>query len=551
MLKSLYISNYALINELMMNFDDGFTVLTGETGAGKSIIIGALSLVLGQRADTKVIKEGELKSVVEAQFEIKNYRLQSFFDQNELDYADVCVVRREITSNGKSRVFINDTPVSLIQLRDLAAHLLDIHSQHENLLLSTENYQLDFVDAVIQNQKELFDYQKFYREWQQAEKNLKKIKEEAGKQTADLDYLQFQYNQLEEAKLQEGEQKELEEEQEMLMHVEEIKRELQQADFMLSSDEINALKLVKESALGLNKIQSYLIESELWKERLESILLDLKDISDEISKSESRIEFNPERFSEIEERLSLFYSLQKKFKVETVEELIELRDDFGNRLNRIENYDDVLKDAERLFQEAEKHLIEKANVLSETRKKARFSIESFLVEKLVALGIPDVKMEVFVQKSDIFTEKGNDIVQLMFSANKNRSLQPIADIASGGEISRVMLAVKSLLVHKSELPTIIFDEIDTGVSGEIASRVGDIMKFMSENTQVITITHLPQIAAKGTHHFKVYKDNTTENVTTYITKLSQKEREQEIAQLLSGKQITEAALQNAKELLKN
>ncbi len=550
MLKSLYISNYALINELTIEWESGFTVLTGETGAGKSIIIGALSLVLGQRADTRVIKEGEQKSVVEAQFEIKNYRLQSFFEQNGLDYADVCEVRREITANGKSRAFINDTPVSLVQLRDLTVHLLDIHSQHENLLLSTENYQLNFVDAIAQNGKELADYGQTYQAWQQAEKNLKKIKHEAEQQTADLDYLQFQFNQLYEAALIPEEQAELEEEQEMLTHVEEIKRELQQADFLLASDEANALKFVKETASGLNRIENYLSESKDWAERLESVFLELKDISSEITRAENRTEFNPERLNEVEERLSLIYSLQKKFKVETVEELIDLRETFKARLNRIENFDEALKEAEKALLQAEDEMKSSANLLSETRKNVSPSIERFLVERLVSLGMPDVKVQVSVQPAETFTEKGNDVIQLLFSANKNRSLQPIAEVASGGEISRVMLAVKSLLVHKSELPTIIFDEIDTGVSGETANRVGDIMKFMSENTQVITITHLPQIAAKGGHQFKVYKDSASENVITHIKKLTSAEREEEIAQMLSGSQITFAALENARELLK-
>lgn len=550
MLKSLYISNYALINALTIEWDNGFTVLTGETGAGKSIIIGALSLVLGQRADTRVIKEGEQKSVVEALFEIKNYRLQPFFEENQLDYADVCGVRREITANGKSRAFINDTPVSLIQLRDLTVHLLDIHSQHENLLLSTENYQLNFVDAVAQNEQELAAYGQKFQAWQQAEKNLKKIRHESELQTADLDYLQFQFNQLQEAALQPDEQAELEEEQEMLTHVEEIKRELQQADFLLVSDEANALRLVKDAASGLNRVENYLAESKDWAERLDSVLLELKDISSEISRAENRTEFNPERLNAVEERLSLIYSLQKKFKVETVEELIELRETFKARLNHIENFDEALKEAEQALLQAENEMKAAARVVSETRKNISPTIEQFLVERLVSLGMPDVKMQVAVQPAETFTEKGNDVVQLLFSANKNRSLQPIAEVASGGEISRVMLAVKSLLVHKSELPTIIFDEIDTGVSGETANRVGDIMAFMSENTQVITITHLPQIAAKGAHQFKVYKDSASDNVITHIKKLTSAEREQEIAQMLSGSQITQASMENARDLLK-
>lgn len=550
MLKSLYISNYALINTLTIDWNNGFTVITGETGAGKSIIIGALSLVLGQRADTRVIKEGEDKCVVEAIFDVANNHLQPFFEKYELDYSEVCSVRREITSSGKSRVFINDTPVSLNQLRELTVHLLDIHSQHENLLLATENYQLNFVDAVAQNHSELSGYDQAYQAWLTADKKLKKIKQEVEQQSSDLDYLQFQYNQLTEATLQEGEQKELEEEQEMLTHVEEIKRELQFADYALNSDEVNAFKLLKDTNAGLRKIQSYLPEAESWNARLESILLDLKDIISEINKAESRTEFNPARLAEVEERISLLYTLQKKFKVETVESLIELRDSFAERLNRIENFEDVLREAVQDLEKAVNHLTQTANLLSESRLKVAKVIESFLIEKLIALGIPDVSIQVHIIKTETFTEKGNDIVQLLFSANKNRALQPIADIASGGEISRVMLAIKSLMVHKSDLPTIIFDEIDTGVSGEIANRVGEIMQFMSEDTQVITITHLPQIAAKGSNHFKVYKEDVLGSVNTYISVLNDAERENEIAQMLSGQVISEAALQNAKELLK-
>lgn len=550
MLKSLYISNYALIATLNIDWNNGFTVITGETGAGKSIIIGALSLVLGQRADTKAIKEGEEKCIVEATFQIRKNHLTSFFDKYDLDYSEVCGVRREITSNGKSRVFINDTPVSLNQLRELTVHLLDIHSQHENLLLASENYQLNFVDAVAQNQLELATYEQAYHAWLLADKKLRKIKQEAEQQTSDLDYLQFQYNQLNDARLQEGEQKELEDEQEILNHVEEIKRELQHADYALNSDEVNAVKLVKETALGIRKIQSFLPDADNWSERLESVLLELKDITSEISRVESRTEFNPTRLAEVEERISLLYGLQKKFKAETVESLIELRNSYAERLNRIENYEDVLKEAEKDLETALAHLIETAEALCQTRINVSNSIEKFLIEKLMALGMPDVSIKVQITKSAEFTEKGNDVVQLLFTANKNRSLQPIADIASGGEISRVMLAIKSLMVHTSEMPTIIFDEIDTGVSGETASRVGEIMQFMSENTQVITITHLPQIAAKGENHYKVYKDEVSGNVNTYIAPLSVHDRENEIAQMLSGQIITEAALMNAKELLK-
>ncbi|MFV0471936.1 MAG: DNA repair protein RecN [Paludibacteraceae bacterium] len=551
MLTSLYISNYALISELTINFENGLTVITGETGAGKSIIMGALSLVLGQRADTKSIKEGEIKSVVEARFEIKNDNLHLFFEQNELDYDEVCTIRREITGNGKSRAFINDTPVSLVQLRDLTTNLIDIHSQHENLLLITENYQIDFVDAVAQNQAISESYLQSYQKRLDTEKELKKIKQEIEQQNTDSDYLQFQYNQLSEASLQEEEQSELEEEQEILAHVEEIKRALQQVYFLLANDETNASKLLRDTILGLNRIANYLPESTAWTERLESILLEVKDITTEISRTESHTEFNPQRLQQVEERLNLIYSLQKKFKVENVEQLIELRDTFKNRLSQIENFDDIMRAAENELVQANRKMLAWATQLSKSRVNSIPIIENFLTDKLIALGIPDVCIKISIINSDTFTEKGNDAVQLLFSANKNRSLQPIAEVASGGEISRVMLAVKSLLVQRAKLPTIIFDEIDTGISGEIANRVGEIMQFMATTTQVITITHLPQIASKGEHHFKVYKDNDAENVITHITKLTPQEREVEIAQLLSGQNITEAALQNAKELLKS
>lgn len=550
MLKTLHIVNYALIDDLTIHFDKGLTVITGETGAGKSIIIGALGLILGQRAEIKSIKEGEEKSIVEAEFEIKNYNLHSFFKENDLDYNDLTVIRRELLANGKSRAFINDTPVSLSQLKSLSAYLLDIHSQHENILISSDNYQLNFVDAVAQNNLELEKYQAAYRQWIQSVNKLKKLQQDAASRTADQEYLQFQYNQLYEANLQQGEQAELEEEVEKMEHVEEIKRELLQADYLLSSGDVNALKLIKDTNSGLLRITSYLNESGDWTKRLESLLLELKDIASEIEKSESNTEFNPERLNVLQDRLSMIYSLQKKFKLDTIEELIELKDSLQERLNHIDNFDEYLKEIEKEVDTAKQEMQENAGILSQTRKKIAPETEKFLVQQLVALGIPDAQLQISIVKKEDFDETGADNVQLMFSANKNRSVQPIAQIASGGEISRVMLAIKSLLVHKSSLPTIIFDEIDTGVSGEVASRVGDIMKFMSETTQVITITHLPQIAAKGAHHFKVVKNSNTTDVNTTIFKLSSDERETEIAQLLSGKIVSDAALQNARELLK-
>ena len=551
MLKSLSIANYALISNLKIDFGSGLSVLTGETGAGKSIIIGALSLMQGQRADTKVIKEGTQKSVVEANFEIGNYHLQSFFDENELDYSDICQIRREITVAGKSRAFINDTPVSLNLLRDLSNRLLDIHSQHENLLLSTEDYQLQVVDTIGQNYAELLAYQTSFYQWNKAKTELQKLLKESERQHADLDYLQFQLTQLEEAHLKTGEQTDLEEELETLSHVEEIKRELQMADTLLSMDEANVLKSMKEISNAVQRIKNYLPKADNWSERIESIYIDLKDLSLDISAEQERTDFNPERLEYVDNRLSLLYALQKKFKAESVEELITLRDSYRKQLNRIDNFEDELKETEKFVNAAYNEMKNTARMLTVSREKAKPTIEKYLIEQLSLLGMANVQFVVGITNSEDYTEKGNNTVEFLFSANKNRSVQAVAEIASGGEISRLMLAIKSLLIRKSDLPTIIFDEIDTGVSGEIAGRMGEIMKKMSESTQVITITHLPQIAAKGNAHFCVYKDHSGIQTETYIKYLTDEERVKELAQMLSGKTVTDAALMNARELLKN
>ena len=551
MLKSLSISNYALISNLRIDFDEGFSVITGETGAGKSIIIGALSLVQGQRADTRVVMEGTQKSIVEAAFEIGNYRLQPFFEENELDYSPVCQVRREITVTGKSRAFVNDTPVSLNVLRELSLRLLDIHSQHENLLLSTENYQLQVVDTIAQNQTELTDYQIAFDEWNKAVAELQKLRREAARQSADLDYLQFQLNQLDEANLKAGELAELETELETLSHVEEIKRELLLADSLLSVDELNIRKLLKETENAIQKIKKYLTDANDWSERLLTLNIELKDIASEISAAQERIDFNPERLDYVDNRLSTLISLQKKFKVETEEELIEIREDYRKQLNRIDNFDEELKNAGEKVGLAFEKLKTEATLLNHTRIGTKPVIEKYLIEQLRLLGMENVQFVVNISPTDEFTDRGNDKVEFMFSANKNRTVQAVAEIASGGEISRLMLAIKSLLISKSDLPTIIFDEIDTGVSGEIAGRMGEIMKKMSHITQVITITHLPQIASKGTAHYLVYKDSSGTSTETRIQQLNPEARIQELAAMLSGKTVTEAALLNAKDLLNN
>ncbi len=551
MLKSLFISNYALINELSVDFTDGMTALTGETGAGKSIIIGALSLILGQRADTKTIKEGESKSTLEVNFDIERYKLQHFFDENELDYSPETIIRREITSNGKSRAFINDTPVQLNILRELGSKLLDIHSQHENLLLSNEDYQLNVVDTIANNRDLREDYVIKYKNWLDAKKELKILQTDVEKQKQEEDYLKFQLEQLDEANLIENEQEELEQEQETLSNVELIKTELQNALQNLESDEINAVSAIKDAGNAIRKIDHFLSENHSISERIEQIFIELKDISQELNSYQDKIDFNPEKLEFIDNRLSLLYQLQKKNRVDSVAELIQIREKWRAQLQKIENFEEEIQKAQKRVVENENELRESANRLSQSRNTIILEIEENLIEILKRLGMVDIQFQIQLAPLQNYSESGMDQATFLFSANKNRTMQPVAEIASGGEISRFMLAIKSMTAQKSDLPTIVFDEIDSGVSGDIAGRMGNIMKLLSQHSQVIVITHLPQIAAKANDHFSVFKDNTTHETITHIKRLNEEERMREIAQMLSGTSITEAALANAKELLKN
>ena len=550
MLKSLYISNYALISELNISFDAGFSVITGETGAGKSIILGALSLILGQRADNKSIKIDADKCVIEASFDISNYvHLDDFFIQNDLDKSDDhCVIRRELTNQGKSRAFINDTPVSLNLIRELSNRLLDIHSQHENLLLSNEGYQLDVVDTVAQNSALLLCYRTVFTQWKGLQSELNLLQKTAEKQLADLDYVQFQFQQLSDANLLENEQQELELEQDTLSHAEEIKSELQKVQQLLV-EEHASLSMLKDSVTAISRIKNFIPDGESWHERLHSAFIEMKDITAEMSAFEERVEFNPTRLEWVQSRLSEIFSLQKKYKVTSVQELIALRNGFADQLQRIDSFDeDILALKAKIALTLEK-LMQEALQLTKSREMACEPIQKHLVEQLTKLGMLNIQFQVQITPLREFSENGNDEVQFLFSANKNRPVQPVTQIASGGEISRVMLSIKSLIAHKSDLPTIIFDEIDTGVSGEIAHKMGEIMQSMSTDMQVLTITHLPQIAAKGANHYRVYKDESGAQTQTHIERLSADERVVELAQMLSGKNVTDAALRNARELL--
>lgn len=524
-------------------------MLTGETGAGKSIIIGALSLILGQRADSRAIKEGEQKCVIEAGFDIKDYGLEAFFAENELDYdGEDCLIRRELTVAGKSRAFVNDTPVSLAQLRELSGRLIDIHSQHENLLLSNDGYQLNVVDTIARNASLLAAYRERYDRWRALQAELLRLKKMADKQSADLEYMQFQYRRLADAALREGEQEELEQEQETLSHAEEIKSELSKAAHVLAGDEM-ALPLLKEAASALGRVRDYMPEGEGWSERLQSAYIELKDIADEIQNREERLEVDPVRLEQVEVRLSELYTLYKKYRVEDVDGLIALRDELEADLQRIGSFDEEVEALERKIASAEKDLAQAAGELTRSRSAATAPIEDYLVEQLSRLGMPNIRFKVDIHESADYSETGRDEVQFLFSANKNKAMQPVAQVASGGEIARVMLSVKSMTAHRAGLPTIVFDEIDTGVSGEIAHRMGAIMQTMGKDMQVITITHLPQIAARGEQHYKVYKDESGEQAQTFIRHLNQDERVREIAKMLSGDQVTEAALQQAEKLM--
>lgn len=551
MLKSIYISNYALITSLHIHFEGGLTVLTGETGAGKSIILGALSLILGQRADNKSIKSNEDKCVVEALFDISGYQhLYGFFEENDLDDdGQTCLIRRELLSTGKSRAFINDTPVSLNQLRDLSNRLLDIHSQHENLLLSNAAYQLEVVDTVAGNAAELSGYQDSHRLWLSSAKALEHLKKQAAKEAAELDFIKFQCDQLQTANLIEDEQELLENELEALNHVEEIKTELNRSVGLLESEELGVLIALKDAISAFSKVHKYIPDGIAKYERMQSAYIDLKDLNSELSSFQEKLELDPDRLAQIQNRLSDIYALQQKFKVKTVAELIALRDDYMAQLTHIESFDEEILLCQQKLDEALLQMEQKAGVLTATRKHQLPVIEKFMVEQLSLLGMPHVQFKVQLTKADVYNEHGVDVVTFLFSANKNREMQAVEQIASGGEISRLMLTIKTLIANKSDLPTIIFDEIDTGVSGEIAHRMGEIMLKMGHSMQVITITHLPQIAAKGNHHFRVFKDDSGAQTETYIEKLSDEQRIAEIAGMLSGEQRGEAAIQNAKELL--
>jgi DNA repair protein RecN (Recombination protein N) len=549
MLKSLVISNYALIDQLEIDFSEGFSVITGETGAGKSIILGALSLVLGQRSDTSALKDKEKKSVIEAEFNIAEYGFEQLFEEGDVDYFEDTTIRREILSSGKSRAFVNDTPVNLGFLKKIADGLIDIHSQHQNLLLGESYFQQKVVDTVAQNEGLIADYKSIYSRYKLLLKEKSVLEKENAALKDEADYMLFQYKQLEELKLSVGEQGELEQEREVLSHAEEIKGGLFSVVQSFNGESISVLAELKEVSRNLDRISAFLPMAEEWNKRAESAYFELEDLQSELERKIDTIDHDPERLLWVNERLDQIYSLQQKHHVEDVASLLQIQHELAEKLEKVSSFDVDLEEKQKQIDETFDDLKQAAKVLTQSRKKVLKGIEDTLVAQLVELGMPNVVLKVACNPLNEFSENGADEINFLFSANKNGQLAAIPKVASGGEMSRVMLCIKSLLSLSKGLPTIIFDEIDTGVSGEVADKMGRIMQAISENIQVISITHLPQIAVKGKQHYKVYKTDNEIETQTCITKLTNEHRIKEIAKMLSGSDLTEAALTNAKALL--
>lgn len=550
MLQSLFIQNYALIEKLDIRFMSGFSVITGETGAGKSIILGAIGLLLGQRADVKSLRTGASKCIIEARFDVSAYGMQPFFAHHELEYEPECILRREVYASGKSRAFINDTPASLSQMKELGEQLIDVHSQHQNLLLNQEGFQLNFIDILAHNDHLLSQYRECYQAWKQHTRRLQELIEQAAQSKADEEFVRFQLQQLDEAALQADEQEELEQEAETLSHAEEIKGALYKAEQLLLGDEGGLLPALKEGYTSLRSVSRYHASLQELAQRAESSYIELKDIAQELALQNEKIGFNPVRLDEVNTRLNLLYTLQQKHRLSTVGELMALADEFRNRLTGITSLDEEIATLTESCETLRQEVIRFAGELTESRRPVAAAAEQEMASRLALLGMPNVRFRVELGQRKEVGPSGQDTVTFLFSANKNGQLQNITSVASGGEIARVMLSVKAMIAGAVQLPTIVFDEIDTGVSGEIADRMADIMHEMgAANRQVISITHLPQIAARGAAHYKVYKEDNDTETNSHIRLLTAEERVEELAHMLSGATLTEAALNNARALL--
>lgn len=553
MLKKLDIRNFTLIDHLEMTLYPGFSVITGETGAGKSIVIGAIGLLLGNRADAKQVKRGCDKCIIEATFDLSIYHsdvLKDFFEDNDLDYEpEECLLRREVNASGKSRAFINDTPVTLALMRELGEQLIDVHSQHQNLLLSKEDFQLNVVDIIARDRQQLADYRSAFAEYRSAQRRLEELREQIATSRDNEDFLRFQQKELSEANLASGEQEQLEQEAELMSHAEDIKRALHEADYGLSGDDTGIVNLTRSIATQLRSVADVYPEAQELAERLDGCFVELKDISQEIASKVDDVEYDPQRFNLITQRLDTIYTLQQKFHVQTVDELLDRLNGINAQLDNIDNSDEELQELERSVEKLHAVCVEKAAVLTDMRRKSATVVEQELSKLLVPLGIPKVRFKVEVLPADLSTN-GADKVMFLFSANSSTDMQPVSQVASGGEIARVMLSLKAMISKAIGLPTIIFDEIDTGVSGRVAEQMAHIMRDMGKaNRQVLCITHLPQIAAAGSTHYKVAKQETEHGTVSTMTQLSDEQRVTEIAQMLSGSDVSQAAVDNAKSLL--
>jgi DNA repair protein RecN (Recombination protein N) len=549
MLKRLIVKNYALIRELDVEFHSGFSIITGETGAGKSILLGALSLIIGQRADTFVLKDKEKKCVVEGVFDVEDYNLEDIFEKHELDYDEEAVFRREIGVSGKSRAFINDTPVSLKIMREIGLRLVDIHSQHKNLELSNQQFQLMVVDTCAGNSELLVRYRQNFESYRKLINELKILEENTGKANADLEFWNFQFDQLEKAAFQSGEQIKLEKEIEILNNSEEIKLGLVNISRILNNEEKPLIGKVKESKDIISKIVGFIDGGESIQQRLESAYQELKDIAEETERAAEKIEYNPERLTVVNERLDLIYTLQQKHRLATVEELIEMKDELNRKILAVTFNDEKIEKIKNSISEQEGVVLKLAGELSDRRKSVILKVETTVNSMLLQLGMPNSRFNIHITNALSPSLSGTDSVNFLFSANKSSELNEISKVASGGELSRLMLSIKSLISESKALPTIIFDEIDSGISGEIAGKMGGILTDMSKGMQVINITHLPQVAARGDYHFRVYKKDIENETITNLKLLSQKERVDELAKMLSGEDVTLGAIRNAEELL--
>ena len=550
MLRNLHIRNYALIESLDLDFAEGFSVITGETGAGKSILLGAIGLLTGQRAETAAIRTGAAKCIVEGTFDIDGYGLEELFETHEIEYDTECLVRREIAATGKSRAFINDTPVPLTTLKQLGERLIDIHSQHQNLLLNSEDFQLGVLDTLSTDKtvKEL--YAEAYRHYREVSAELEKLRTQLTGDQGDEDYIRFQLQQFDEWRLQEGEQEELEQELEVLTHAEEIKESLYRISAALSGDEGGQTSALRSTTSALRSLINLYPAAEEWHERMESLYIELKDIASEVADAEERLTFDPERQAWVEARLDTIYTAQQKHRVGSVAELLEIEQRFRDTLDRIDESAERITAMEQAKETAYAALIEAGSKLTAQRTEVGEAFEKDIVARLIELGMPNTRFAVSIAPRRQPDATGVDSVAFLFSANKNAALQNIAEVASGGEISRIMLSLKSIIAAAKALPTLIFDEIDTGVSGTIAARMADIMADIAgHGRQVISITHLPQIAAKGTAHYKVYKEDTADATVSHIRPLTTEERINELAQMMSAGTLTEAAINNAREML--